>query len=268
MFRHRSDRTRGFNRSSYIADLHRYAQTAEGEEHCRLIFERAISSGQQPELQETDDGRDFEAIPRCEAKRLDLPREGIVFGFEDDPMLNSWVSHRIDSERPPLLPHREFEVVNKSLFCDGQEIISGYAYTIEPLWQRQGLLGTRMDQDLSDVLNTHFKDTPEEEIPHEIRVETVKKLLPEHPDSQFVNQIRQRRAKDEAWLESAGDPNISSRSTYENNYIANERQRREGIAETLLSKRPPETLPKTDAERKRKQREKKKKMEGEKKLIT
>jgi hypothetical protein len=106
---------------------------------------------------------------------------------------------------------------------------------VTPLLDQSIFMKRRIDQDLTSILNEHYKDTPEEEIPKFLSWEAASEVL----DTQlplFVNQIENRNHLDR----KAAIRGFMPVSRLETNVIQSEIQRRQNTAETMLSKRNPE----------------------------
>lgn len=106
---------------------------------------------------------------------------------------------------------------------------------ITPLLDQSIFMKRRMDQDLTSILNEHYKDTPEEEIPKVLSWDSASAVL----DKQlplFINQIENRNHLDR----EAAIRGFMPVSRLETNVIQSEMQRRQNRVETMLSKRNPE----------------------------
>lgn len=110
-----------------------------------------------------------------------------------------------------------------------------------PFIHEQAFLNQRVEQDLTAVLNDHYKDTPEDQIPEHIAVSDADNLLGEY--MQIVgNQIMKRNEKDlqEAIILDDEEMAFYPAKRLEKNVIKVEIGRRASVSAVMLSKRSPE----------------------------
>jgi hypothetical protein len=104
-----------------------------------------------------------------------------------------------------------------------------------PLIEQSIFMKRRLDQDLTAILNKHYKDTPEDQTPRVVPFNTASEIMDKHLPM-FSNQIERRNCIDQ---EAAVGVFIPV-SRLETNVIESEIERWKAQAETMLSKRTPD----------------------------
>lgn len=151
-----------------------------------------------------------------------------------------WAHSRLDIGEVPSFRDLSYPPVNQADWFDSQPgtRLAARESTLSTFGFQQSQLRGRFNQDLSAMLNKHFENVPEEEIPEELPADVVDSLLPDLVG--YEKQLLKRRLDDQRPTPlSRGMPFFDSTTKYDN-IIADEMQRREATSRGMLNKRVPE----------------------------
>lgn len=159
-----------------------------------------------------------------------------------DPPVNQlpWADSRLDIDKVPDYRYLSYPPVNQDDWFDSKlgTRLAARERTLSTFGFQQSQLRGRFNQDLSAMLNKHFENVPEEEIPEELPLDVVDAMLSDLVG--YEKQLLKRRLDDQRPTPLSRDMPFFDSTTKHDNIVADEMHRREATSRGMLNKRAPE----------------------------